>query len=48
MAVSKFRPNIPATRAEVFGFTRYIIDANKNSVVIKLTYLNENVSGISA
>lgn len=47
-AVSRFRPNAVATRAEVFGFTRYIMDANQNTVVVKLPYLNDNASGISA
>lgn len=47
-AVARFRPNAAATRAEVFGFTRYIMDANENTVIVKLPYLNDNASGISA
>lgn len=44
-AVSFFRPNVSATRAEAFGFTRNIIDANKNTMVVQVTYLTENASG---
>jgi len=47
-AVARFRPNTAATRAEVFGFTRYIMDANENTVIVELPYLNDNASGISA
>ncbi len=47
-AVANFRPNIPAARAEVFGFVRNIIEANKNTSIVQLLYLNENASGISA
>lgn len=46
-AVSKFKPNIPATRTEVFGFAKNILDANENTVIVKLPYLTENASGIS-
>lgn len=42
-----FGPNRAATRAEVFSYVRNLIEANRDTVIVKLTYLNDNASGMS-